>query len=58
MEQENKDAIDILLSKEDRLTEWEVNFLESISELDGLTEKQLASLDAIWKRVMDGYGRI
>lgn len=51
---ENEDAIEILLSRcEDRLNEWEVGFLESISERpDRISDKEQKILDRIWARCM------
>ncbi|WP_168058139.1 hypothetical protein [Candidatus Manganitrophus noduliformans] len=51
---ENEDAIEILLSRcDEKLTEWEVNFLESIQDHpDQLSKKQQETLDNIWARCM------
>jgi hypothetical protein len=52
---ENDDAILILLQKHDGdLTEWEIDFLESIHESGPLSSKQQAKLNSIWERVVNG----
>ena len=46
-------AINVLLFEhEDDLSEWEGDFLFSISEREHLTEKQREKLNQIWERVM------
>lgn len=54
---ENMEAIEILVnSRHDYLSDWEAEFLDDISvRLEagkGLTDKQQAKLNDIWKRVM------
>ena len=46
------EMIVILISKEDKLTEWEYDFLTDIEERDFLTDKQRSKLHDIWERVM------
>lgn len=54
---ENKEAINLLLNKEeyaDKLTEWEVAFLDSVQhKADRLSQKQQEKLDEIWERVVE-----
>lgn len=55
----SEEDIDPMISdcekRQSKLTDWEVNFIDSISKQRGggrsLTVKQIASLDQIWKRV-------
>lgn len=55
----SEEDIDPMISdcekRQSKLTEWEVNFIDSISKQRGdgksLTTKQINSLDQIWKRV-------
>ena len=49
---EDADAIRILLAKhEDALSDWEIQFLESVGDQDWISEKQKETLDKIWARV-------
>ena len=51
---ENEEAIQVLLmTKEDKLSDWEVQFLEDIGNKETLTAKQQNKLDQIWERVMN-----
>ena len=52
MQDENEEAIEILLSKADKVSDLELGFLREIAEQDSLTERQQAELDKIWRRVM------
>ena len=51
---ENEEAIQIrLMTKEDKLSEWEIQFLEDIGDKESLTDGQQNKLDQIWDRVMN-----
>lgn len=54
---EADDLIDGLNDNVERLTEWEMNFLQSVHEWRSkgidITEKQLTTLQAIWDRRMN-----
>lgn len=52
MTRDDEDAIEVLLSKQDQLTEWELEFLENIQDLPSITPNQRRSLDKIWNKVM------
>lgn len=45
--------IDDCIKRESKLNQWEVNFIQSLSEkdLNNLTQMQLAKLDEIWERI-------
>lgn len=54
---EQQEAIENAIDHSALLTEWEVNFIDSLSNLDGdrvtLSPKQLAVLDRIGKKITD-----
>ena len=54
---EADELIDGLNDNVERLTEWEMKFLQSVHEWRGngidITEKQLITLQAIWDRRMN-----
>jgi hypothetical protein len=37
--------------RQSKLSEWEQDFIQSISEKDSLTEKQIGILEKIWEKV-------
>lgn len=37
--------------RESKLSEWEQDFIQSISEKESLTQKQIGILEKIWERV-------
>lgn len=48
---ENQEAINILLAKyEENLSDWEIQFLETIQENEWISEKQQEILNKIWER--------
>jgi hypothetical protein len=51
---EDRDAIELLVNSHyaEQVSAWELNFLESISERESLTEKQRATFEAICRRVL------
>lgn len=50
---EDDEAITILLSRyNERLSAWEVEFIESIADREQFTEKQREVFERIWGRVM------
>jgi hypothetical protein len=50
---EDADAIRILLERyNEHLSEWEVQFLESVGDQDWISEKQKETLDKIWERTV------
>lgn len=50
---EDEQLIEDIMNRESKLTEWELNFISSLSEQlhKGLTERQKEKLDKIWVRV-------
>jgi hypothetical protein len=47
---EDDEALEIMLNKwEDRLTDWEVQFLESLADRTAWTERQRELFDGIWE---------
>lgn len=55
MSEESNDMIRILLGEkyQQALTEWEVEFLESIAEREALTVKQYDKLESIWHEIVE-----
>lgn len=45
------DMIEDCIKRESKLSEWEQGFIQSISEQDFITDKQLEKLESIWDRV-------
>lgn len=52
---EDQEALEIL-GKRDDLTEWEEDFLQSLSEKASWTEKQAVKFDEIWIAKMNPGG--
>lgn len=53
--EENLEAIEILLAMhEEDLSDWEVQFFESIANQEWISEKQQEILDRIWDRIIKG----
>jgi hypothetical protein len=53
-QQDYRNILNELLAVEEGLTEWEIEFLESLNEwMGGFTEKQATKLEDIWNRVLD-----
>ncbi len=51
---EDRDAIRLLLERyEERLSDWEVQFLENVGDQDWISEKQKETLDKIWDRTVN-----
>lgn len=43
--------IDDCINRESKLNEWELGFIQSISEKDSRTEKQIETLHKIWDKI-------
>jgi len=53
MTDEQQTLVDDCIARESRLTDWERGFVDSINAQGRpLSEKQAATLDALWERVM------
>jgi hypothetical protein len=51
---ENHEAVEWLLAKhQPELTVWELDFLESVGDLRGLSPRQQETLDRIWREVVE-----
>lgn len=54
MTEEHQDMIEDCIKRESRLTEWELEFIQSINETvlsKSLTEKQIEKLEKVWERI-------
>ncbi len=50
-EDEISTMIDDCIKRESRMSQWERDFIQSISEKDSLTERQVETLEKIWEKV-------
>lgn len=53
MTNDQSTMIEDCMNRSERLTEWESNFIESISTREMLTDKQDEKLNTIWDRVTE-----
>ena len=51
MNEEQRQMIEDCENRSERLSDWESLFIDDISRLDDLTEKQSAKLGDIWDKV-------
>ena len=51
MTEEQQQMIQDVLNREDKLSSWELNFINDIMFNDGLSPKQAETLDNIWEKV-------
>ena len=51
MTEEQQQMITDCENRSSQLNDWELNFIDSISRQDSLTDKQVAVLDRVWERV-------
>ncbi len=49
--EEDEDAIRILLGRKGDITEWEIGFLECVSEQGWMSVIQRGIFDEIWERI-------
>lgn len=48
---EIRDMIVDCMNRESKLTEWEVDFIDSLMDRDYYTDKQIEKLEKIWNRI-------
>ena len=54
MDKDHASMIEDLEQQESVLTEWEANFIDSLSRREHLTDRQAEKLETIWERVHYG----
>ena len=51
--QEHIQMIDDCIKRQDKLSEWEINFIVNIEDKESLSDKQIEKLELIWDKVTE-----
>ena len=51
--QEHVQMIDDCIKRQDKLSEWEINFIVNIEDKESLSDKQIEKLELIWDKVTE-----